>query len=479
MLFHGLQISDCFHKPSLSCRSLRRTLPAPRKGMLKSFFALALCGFCVCLLQRSTASFVQHSKEKPQPAELMYAGPNRKTTLAAMPSTAVQEKVESDENFRVLTLTLLQRVGNAESIMEAGEMEGSVDGALDFNEFLVLLQKVDLDCDRNDAKRLFDMIDSDGGGSIDVQEMRDSLRNSGTISEMYAEGFNNFGKVLVLTAGVGAAIAVSQGLPSALDFATGFFVEDSLSVDNLFVFLILFRYFKVPPSLQTYCLNLGIYGAVILRAICIFAGLLALKSFQPLLLVFAAFLIYSSYEALKPEDEDDDDDDEPPEIVQEILKNIPTTDKFDGEKLFAQDDSGKWLATPLLLCILSVELSDVLFAVDSIPAVFGVTEDPIVVFTSNICAILGLRSLYQVLSIAAQDFIYLEKAVAVVLGFVGVKLCAEVAGYEVSSAMSLIFILTVLGIGIGASKLAEEEGQVKPKKSTIEKIYEGLMSIFK
>jgi len=188
---------------------------------------------------------VQHSKEKPQPAELMYAGPNRKTTLAAMPSTAVQEKVESDENFRVLTLTLLQRVGNAESIMEAGEMEGSVDGALDFNEFLVLLQKVDLDCDRNDAKRLFDMIDSDGGGSIDVQEMRDSLRNSGTLTEMYAEGFNSFGKVLVLTAGIGAAIGVSKGLPSALDFATGFFVEDSLSVDNLFVFLILFRYFKV------------------------------------------------------------------------------------------------------------------------------------------------------------------------------------------------------------------------------------------
>jgi len=433
------------------------------------------------LLQSSTASFVQLSKVKAQHAELMSTGSNRKTTLAAVPSTAVQEKVESDENFRILTLTLLQRVGNAESIMEAGEIDGSVDGTLDFNEFLVLLQKVDLDCDRNDAKRLFEMIDNDGGGSIDVQEMRDSLRNSGALTEMYTEGFNNFGKVLVLTAGIGAAIAVSKGLPSALDFTTGFFVEDSLSVDNLFVFLILFRYFKVPPSLQTYCLNLGIYGAVILRAICIFAGLVALKSFQPLLLVFAAFLIYSSYEALKPEDEDDDDeDDEPPEIVQEILKNIPTTDKFDGEKLVAQDDSGKWLATPLLLCILSVELSDVLFAVDSIPAVFGVTDDPIVVFTSNICAILGLRSLYQVLSIAAQDFIYLEKAVAVVLGFVGVKLCAEVAGYEVGSALSLIFILTVLGIGIVASKLVDEEGAVKTsRKSTVEKIYEGFLSIFK
>jgi len=449
--------------------------------MLKSLFVLAFCGFGVCLLQSFTASFVQFSKVKRQPAELTSTGQNHKNTLAAMPNTAIQEEVDSDENFRVLTLTLLQRVGNAESILEAGEMDGSVDGTLDFNEFVALLDRVDLECDRSDAKRLFDMIDTDGGGSIDVQEMRSSLRNSGTISQMYAEGFNNFGKVLVLTAGVGAAIAVSKGLPSALDFTTGFFVEDSLSVDNLFVFLILFRYFKVPPSLQTYCLNLGIYGAVVLRAICIFAGLLALKSFQPLLLVFAAFLIYSSYEALKPEDDDDDDEDEgPPEIVQEILKKVPTTDKFDGEKLITQDASGKWLATPLALCILSVELSDVLFAVDSIPAVFGVTDDPIVVFTSNICAILGLRSLYQVLSIAAQDFIYLEKAVAVVLGFVGVKLCAEVAGYELSSALSLIVILTVLGIGIGASKLAEEEGDVKTiKKSTVEKLYEGLLSIFK
>jgi len=205
-----------------------------------------------------------------------------------------------------------------------------------------------------------------------------------------------------------------------------------------------------------------------------------LKSFQPLLLVFAAFLIYSSYEALKSDDDDDDEEDEePPELVQEALKNIPTTDKFSGENLFIQDDAGKWLATPLALCILSVELSDILFAVDSIPAVFGVTDDSVVVFTSNICAILGLRSLYQVLSIAAQDFVYLEKAVAVVLGFVGVKLCAEVAGFEVSSAVSLAFIISVLGAGIGASKIAEVQGTEKGvRKPTLEKIYEAIMGWF-
>jgi len=404
----------------------------------------------------------------------------QRTSLAAMPSAAVEDKVESDENFRVLTMTLLQRVGNAENIIAAGELEGSADGNLDFNEFLLLLQKVELECDKEDAKKLFDMIDADGGGSIDVQEMRDTLRNSGTITEMYAEGFQNFGKVLVITVGIATAIGVAKGLPSALDFVTAFFVEDSLSVDNLFVFLVLFKYFKVPPKLQTYCLNLGIYGAVVLRAVCIFAGLLALKSFQPLLLVFAAFLIYSSYEALKSDDDDDDEEDEePPELVQEALKNIPTTDKFSGENLFIQDDAGKWLATPLALCILSVELSDILFAVDSIPAVFGVTDDSVVVFTSNICAILGLRSLYQVLSIAAQDFVYLEKAVAVVLGFVGVKLCAEVAGFEVSSAVSLAFIISVLGAGIGASKIAEVQGTEKGvRKPTLEKIYEAIMGWF-
>jgi len=396
-----------------------------------------------------------------------------------MPSTSAveQDSPSYGEEFRLLTLSLLQRVGNADELMREGSSEL---GLIDFHSFLLLLKKVDIDCKEEDAHKLFQMIDVDESGAIDWQEMRQNIRNSGAIREMYADSLSSFANVLVATLAIGAAIGVAKGLPSALDFATGFLVEDSLSVDNLFVFLVLFRYFRIPPSLQTYCLNVGIYGAVVLRALCIFAGLVALKAFQPLLLVFAAFLIYSSYQSLIPSgDEDDDESEAPPEVVQQLLQSVPTTDEFDGENLFTKSPSGAWLATPLALCIISVELSDVLFAVDSIPAVFGVTDDPVIVFTSNICAILGLRSLYQVLSIAAQDFVYLEKSVAIVLGFVGVKLCAEVAGYEVSSALSLAFIVLTLGGGILASKIKEAEGKERgPKKSTVERLFKIFLSIF-
>jgi len=128
-------------------------------------------------------------------------------------------------------------------------------------------------------------------------------------------------------------------------------------------------------------------------------------------------------------------------------------------KLFVKGNDGGFLATPLALCIIAVELSDILFAVDSIPAVFAVTDDPLIVYTSNIAAIVGLRSLYQVLSIAVQDLEYLEKSVAFVLGFVGVKLAAEVAGFEISSLLSLTIIVSTLGIGVAASlaKAKEEE----------------------
>jgi len=408
-----------------------------------------------------------------------FKGQRDRVTLQAMPSTSAveQDSPSYGEEFRLLTLSLLQRVGNADELMREGSSEL---GLIDFHSFLLLLKKVDIDCKEEDAHKLFQMIDVDESGAIDWQEMRQNIRNSGAIREMYADSLSSFANVLVATLAIGAAIGVAKGLPSALDFATGFLVEDSLSVDNLFVFLVLFRYFRIPPSLQTYCLNVGIYGAVVLRALCIFAGLVALKAFQPLLLVFAAFLIYSSYQSLIPSgDEDDDESEAPPEVVQQLLQSVPTTDEFDGENLFTKSPSGAWLATPLALCIISVELSDVLFAVDSIPAVFGVTDDPVIVFTSNICAILGLRSLYQVLSIAAQDFVYLEKSVAIVLGFVGVKLCAEVAGYEVSSALSLAFIVLTLGGGILASKIKEAEGKERgPKKSTVERLFKIFLSIF-
>lgn len=389
-----------------------------------------------------------------------------------MTEEAPVEVSEDEEQLRILSVTLLQRVGNAEDIVEAADMPaGQGDREIDLMEFRQLLSNLELDCPKEQSAKLFSMIDVDGSGSISVSELKDKLRESDAITTMYSESLQNVGLTVAASLVLAVGFAVVKGPSAGLDFATAYIVEDSLSVDNLFVFLLLFKFFKVPPLLQTYCLNLGIYGAVILRGLFIFVGLAAVKAFQPLLLFFAAFLVYASYTALAS-GEDEDDDEGPPDFVNSLSEVLPATDKFDGERLVVEGPQGGWVATPLALCIIAVELSDILFAVDSIPAVFAVTDDPAVVFTSNIAAILGLRSLYQVLSVAVQDLVYLEKAVAVVLGFVGVKLGLEVFGVEVSSLLSLAVILGLLGLGIGLSIYAqnEEDYDRRLKSPTIVKL---------
>jgi len=174
------------------------------------------------------------------------------------------------------------------------------------------------------------------------------------------------------------------------------------------------------------------------------------------LLGFSVFLIASSYSMLAGGEEEDEEDDAPPEIVTDLLDKLPMTGTFEGEKFFLNTPDGL-RATQLTGTLVCIALCDVLFAVDSIPAVLGVTSDPFVVYTSNIAAVVGLRSLYQLLSIAVSDLVYLEKAVAIVLGFVGVKLGAEVLGVEVSSALSLGVIVTTLGGGVGLSLIAAED----------------------
>ena len=175
-----------------------------------------------------------------------------------------------------------------------------------------------------------------------------------------------------------------------------------------------------------------------------------------MLLGFSVFLIASSYSMLAGGEEEDEEDDAPPEMVTDLLDKLPMTGTFEGEKFFLNTPDGL-RATQLTGTLVCIALCDVLFAVDSIPAVLGVTSDPFVVYTSNIAAVVGLRSLYQLLSIAVSDLVYLEKAVAIVLGFVGVKLGAEVLGVEVSSALSLGVIVATLGGGVGLSLIAAEE----------------------
>ena len=290
---------------------------------------------------------------------------------------------------------------------------------------------------------------------IDGNELKSALRNSGAIAGMYKESLTTFGYLVAATLAFDAGVFAFKGPEAAFDFLTAYFVEDSLSVDNLFVFLLLFRYFKVPPQLVDICLNYGITGSIVLRGIFIFAGLAAVGLFSPILLGFSVFLLASSYTMLAGGEEEEEDD-EPPELVTDLLAKLPITGTFEGEKFFVETPTGTQ-ATQLTGTLVCIALCDVLFAVDSIPAVLGVTSDPFVVYTSNIAAVVGLRSLYQLLSIAVSDLVYLEKAVAIVLGFVGVKLGAEVLGVEVSSALSLGVIVATLGGGVGLSLLAAEE----------------------
>lgn len=265
----------------------------------------------------------------------------------------------------------------------------------------------------------------------------------------------------------GLSLFLLQGEDVAAQFFAGYIVEQSLSLDNLFVFLLLFDYFKVPLSSQDRVLNWGIYGAVVMRAGMIGIGSVALREFHGILLVFAGILIYSSYSALAEaisnfnEDEDDDEEKEDMgenKIVQFSRNLLDASDTFDGDRFFTIEEGVK-RATPLLICMVAVEISDVVFAVDSIPAVFGVTENPLIVFSSNMFAIMGLRSLYTILSKAAQDLEYLEPAVAFVLGFIGVKLVAEYFGIVISTELSLGVVLTFLSAGVGLSVYSKNTNQ--------------------
>lgn len=249
----------------------------------------------------------------------------------------------------------------------------------------------------------------------------------------------------------GAGIGVVEGADKASEYFAGYLLEQSLSVDNLFVFILLFEYFQVPPVRQTRVLNYGIYGALLMRAIMVVAGVELIENFQPILLVFAGILIFSSYKLLSEAGEEEEDMSENA-IVKFCSSFMDVSDEFDGDNFFTVQNGVK-MATPLLLVLAVVEISDVVFAVDSIPAVFGVTQDPFIVYTSNLFAILSLRQLYTLISKAVGELKYLQTAVALVLGFIGVKMIAEYAGAEIPTEASLAVVVTMLGGGVGASLL--------------------------
>src|SRR5215213_9004268 len=244
---------------------------------------------------------------------------------------------------------------------------------------------------------------------------------------------------------------------TGLEFLTGYVIELSLSVDNLFVFLLIFSYFKVPAKYQHRVLFWGVLGALVMRMTMIGIGAKLVEEFHWILYIFGAFLIYTGFKMLR-QDEGQTNPEENP-LVRFATKLIPITRHYEGEKFFTTVN-GKKMGTLLLLVLIIVEVSDLVFAVDSIPAIFGITTNPFIVYTSNVFAILGLRSLYFLLAGVVEKFHYLKVGLAVVLMFVGVKMLSE--GYiherfgvskETVILVSLGFVFVVLAASVVLSLL--------------------------
>jgi tellurite resistance protein TerC len=247
----------------------------------------------------------------------------------------------------------------------------------------------------------------------------------------------------------GGFVYVKFGGTRAVEFVTGYLIEWSLSVDNLFVFVLIFTAFKIPAVYQHRVLFWGILSALVLRAVMIYGGAVALERFHWLMYVFGGFLILTGLRMgwqRGPEPRVED------RFAFRVLSRlIPATNTFDGPRFVIKRD-GRRYATPLLFSLLLVEVTDVIFAVDSIPAIFAVTTDPFIVFTSNIFAILGLRSLYFLLAGAADRFHYLKLGLAVVLVIIGGKMIyTMVSGVKIPAYVSLGAVGLVLGLAIGLS----------------------------
>ena len=235
------------------------------------------------------------------------------------------------------------------------------------------------------------------------------------------------------------------------EYFAGYLLEQSLSIDNLFVFILVFNYFKTPVEYQNKVLTYGVATAAVLRLILIVAGADIVESWKPIMLVFAGILLFSSYKLLLVDEDDDDNDLDKNSIVKFSRSLMKFSDTYDGDKFFTTLPNGARLATPLLLVLLVVELSDVVFAVDSVPAVFGVTLDPFIVYTSNLFAILSLRGLYAFVSTFMSKLRFLDKAVALVLGFIGFKIIADFVGFIVPTDTSLAIVGMILAVGVVSS----------------------------
>jgi tellurite resistance protein TerC len=242
-----------------------------------------------------------------------------------------------------------------------------------------------------------------------------------------------------------------QGGQAAGEYLSGYLIEKSLSVDNVFVWAVIFGYFAVPQKYQFRVLFWGIFGALVLRAVFIFAGVALLEAFDWILYVFGAFLLITAFRVARHKEAEVHPENNP--VLKLVRRVVPSTPEYDGQKLFTRR-TGKLLATPLFAVLILVETTDVVFAVDSIPAILAVSREPFIVFASNAFAILGLRALYFLLAGAMTKFTYLKVGLSVILVLVGLKMAlSEVA--EVPIALSLAVIAIVLAASILASILQQ------------------------
>jgi len=258
---------------------------------------------------------------------------------------------------------------------------------------------------------------------------------------------------ITLSLGFAGLILTLYGKDPALEFVTGYLIEYSLSIDNIFVIVLIFSYFRIPEKYQHRVLFWGIIGALLMRGTMIGAGALLIQRFHWIIYVFGAFLIFTGIRMATHDEADIEPEANP--ILRLVRRILPITHDYRGQEFFVKEPPTRGappaiMATPLFVVLVLVETTDLIFAVDSIPAIFAVTRDPFLVYTSNVCAILGLRSLYFLLAGVINKFHLLKLGIAAVLTFVGVKMLLS-GYYEIPIHLSLLVIVGVLAVSVIAS----------------------------
>jgi tellurite resistance protein TerC len=254
---------------------------------------------------------------------------------------------------------------------------------------------------------------------------------------------------------------VTGGMDAALTYLTGYVIEESLSMDNIFVIAVIFSYFQIPQKYQHRVLFWGILGALFFRGIMIAAGSYLVEQFEVVIYLFGAILIWTAYKMLKSNSDDIHPDENP--VVLQLRKFLPVTKSMKGEQFFVRKNGKIMAMTPLFVALIVVETTDIMFAFDSIPAIFAITTDPFIVFTSNIFAILGLRSLYFVLASILDKFAYVKYSLAAILAFVGLKmLVLHPLHLDLPVWVSLVVIVMLLGGGVLYSWFHQKKEEKKP-----------------